>query len=178
MTNMLRLAACNARPKLRGLGNVPILDGGTLLMIQRQHVGAMIEATMPFQAGSAIMWQERQQWGDNPQWYSVSYPIPAQYLGPTYLGPVNTAAPSPTVPDGIVRTDPVSKTVPTTSPVPVTQVPKTPTAPLPVMPGGAPDDLVGGVYGGGMAYDPVAPAAATPIPWGLLVMAGLALAGA
>jgi hypothetical protein len=175
---------------LAGLGSVPFLDGGTLLAIQRLYLGAMTDASMPYQAGTDVCWQERQQWGDNPQWYARCEPIPAQYLGPVYIGGSGTVTPSPTVPDGVVRTQPVSKPVDGGGTV-VTQVPKpapvTPGAPFPPPGGGAPFpppgggggyDIIGGVTGELMPGGSTPAPAASPIPWGLIIAAGLAVAGA
>mgnify|MGYP001481561997 CR=1 FL=1 len=161
---------------LRGLSQYQLLDGGTLLMIQRQFLPAMVDASMPFQSGTMISWQERQQWGDNPQWYPVSYPIPSHYFTPVYTAaPAPVAQPSPTVPDGVVRTTPITTKVDGGSTV--TQVPKTPTSP--VSPGGP--DIYGGITGDIFNYTGSGESsqpAASGLPWGLIIAAGLAIAGA
>lgn len=158
------------------LGNFTVLDGGTLLTIQRSLVGAMVDTSMPYQNGSQICWQERQQWGDNPQWYPVCHPIPPVYLQPVYTGGGGTGvAPSPTVPDGVVRTQPVTKITDPVGPT-VTTTPQVPKSP--VFPGDGGVDIVGGITGD--YFKPVAAAPAEeskPFPWGLLVVAALTLAG-
>lgn len=163
------------------LANFSVLDGGTLLAIQRSIVGAMVEASFPYQNGSSVCWQERQQWGDNPQWYPVCHPIPPNYLQPVYTGGGGAGVmPSPTVPDGVVRTQPVTKiTDPVGGSVPT--VPGTPKAPVdpsnPVYGGGS-VDIVGGITGD--YFGPVTQVPAPeekPFPWGLLAVAALALTG-